>query len=148
VKIVLREDVENLGKKGDLLDVANGYGRNFLVPRGLAILATRGAVQQAESMRRSRSVRDAREREAAQALATQLAANRVTVAVRTGEGGKLFGSVTAADVAEAIAAQLGQAVDRRRLQLPDSIKELGEYDVALRLHSDVVVNIGVDVVEG
>ena len=148
MKIVLREDVENLGKKGDLLEVANGYGRNFLVPRGLAILATRGAVQQAESMRRSRSVRDAREREAAQALATQLAANRVRVAVRTGEGGKLFGSVTAADVAEAIAAQLGQAVDRRRLQLPDSIKELGEYDVALRLHSDVVVNIGVDVVEG
>ncbi len=148
MKIVLREDVDNLGKKGDLLEVANGYGRNYLVPRGLAILATRGAVQQAESMRRSRSVRDAREREAAQALATQLSANRVTVAVRTGEGGKLFGSVTAADVAEAIGVQLGQAVDRRRLQLPDSIKELGGYEVTLRLHSDVDVQIGVDVVEG
>jgi len=93
VKVVLRTDVENLGKKGDLCEVADGYARNYLVPRGLAMQATKGVIAQAESMRRSRSARDRREREAAEAIAGRLGGQRVTVPARAGEGGKLFGSV-------------------------------------------------------
>src|SRR3954447_12348065 len=101
MRVVLRDDVESLGKKGDLVDVADGYARNYLVPRGLAIKATRGVVAQADSMRRNREARDVRERQAAEALVPRLAARRVTIPARAGEGGKLFGSVTSADVVAA-----------------------------------------------
>jgi large subunit ribosomal protein L9 len=146
VKIVLRSDVANLGQKGDLLDVADGYARNYLVPRGLAIQATRGITRQAEAMRRSRQVRDSKEREGAQATARQLAAQRVQITARAGEGGRLFGSVTAADVAEAVEAQTGVPIDRRRLHLGEPIKTLGVHEVPLRLHADVEVPLTVEVV--
>ncbi len=146
MKVVLRSDVESLGKKGDLLDVSDGYARNFLVPRGLAIRATKGAVKQAAAMRRSREVREAREREAAQAVADQLAGRRVEITARAGEGGKLFGSVTAADVVEAVLAQTGVELDRRKAQLAEPIKALGPHEVAVRLHPDVEVTVSVDVV--
>jgi large subunit ribosomal protein L9 len=94
VKIVLREDVDSLGRKGDLLDVADGYARNFLVPRGLAMKATKGVVKQAESMRRSRVARDERDRGSADELAARLTSARIEVLARSGEGGRLFGSVT------------------------------------------------------
>ena len=145
MKIVLRADVANLGRKGDLVDVADGYARNYLVPRGLAIQATRGITRQAEAMRRSRQVRDTREREGAQATARQLAAQRIEVTARAGEGGRLFGSVTAADVAEAVEAQTGIHIDRRRLHL-EPIKTLGVHEVPLRLHADVEVPLTVEVV--
>ncbi len=148
MQVVLRDDVENLGQKGDLVDVKDGYARNFLVPRGLAISATRGVVRQSEAMRRNRDVRGRREREAAQAIATLLDGRVLTITARAGEGGKLFGSVGAADVAEALASQLGAEVDRRSVALADPWKEIGTYEVTVRLHPDVVPSITVNVVGG
>jgi large subunit ribosomal protein L9 len=146
MRVVLRADVDALGQKGDLLDVSDGYARNYLVPRGLAIRATKGVVKQAEAMRRNRDARDRREREAAQALADQLAGRRIEVRVRAGEGGRLFGSVTAADVAGAVQAQAGVELDRRHLAMPEPLKALGPADVPVRLHSDVEVVLAVEVV--
>jgi large subunit ribosomal protein L9 len=146
VKVVLRDDVENVGRKGDLIEVTDGFARNYLVPRGLAMKATKGVVQQAEAMRRNREARDAREREAAQALADQLAGQRIELRARAGEGGRLFGSVTAADVVDAVRAQTGVELDRRKTQLADPLKELGPAEVPVKLHTNVEVTLTVDVV--
>jgi large subunit ribosomal protein L9 len=146
MKIVLRSDVEKLGEKGDIVDVADGYARNYLVPRGLAMRATKGVVDQAAAMRRSRDAKTARDRDGAQALAAQLTATRIEVKARAGEGGRLFGSVTNADIADAISAQTGVTVDRRSLQLDEPIKELGPHELAAKLHADVTVTVGIDVV--
>ena len=146
MKVVLRDDVENIGRKGDLIEVTDGFARNFLVPRGLAMKATKGVVQQAEAMRRNREARDARDREAAQALADQLTGKRIELRARAGEGGRLFGSVTSADVADAVRAQTGVEVDRRKTQLAEPLKELGVVEVPVKLHADVEVSLTVDVV--
>jgi len=146
VKVVLRDDVENIGRKGDLIEVTDGFARNFLVPRGLAMKATKGVVQQAEAMRRNREARDARDREAAQALADQLTGTRIELRARAGEGGRLFGSVTSADVADAVRAQTGVELDRRKTQLAEPLKELGAVEVPVKLHTDVEVILTVDVV--
>ena len=146
VKIVLREDVDTLGRKGDLLEVADGYARNYLVPRGLAMKATKGVVAQAESMRRSREAKETRDREASQALAAQLGSRTIEVKARAGEGGKLFGSVTAADVADAVQAQTGIELDRRKVVLDEPIRELGDAQVQVRLPAEVVVAVAVAVV--
>jgi large subunit ribosomal protein L9 len=146
MRVVLRDDVESLGKKGDLVDVADGYARNYLVPRGLAMKATRGVVAQAESMRRSREAREVRDRQAAEALVPQLAAKRVEVKARAGEGGKLFGSVTSADIAEAVLAQAEVELDRRKIGLADPLKELGPAEVPVQLHGDVEAVLAVEVV--
>jgi large subunit ribosomal protein L9 len=145
MKIVLREDVENLGNKGDLVEVADGYARNYLVPKGLALKASRGAEKQAESMRRNRDARDKREREAAEAVASQLSGRTVTVLARAGDGGKLFGSVTAADIAEAVQRDFGVELDRRKLGLDEPLKELGTTELPVRLHADVVATLTVEV---
>lgn len=147
MKVVLRDDVADLGVKGDLVDVADGYARNFLVPRGLALRATKGVVKQAEAMRRNREARNIREREGAQALAGRLAGGAIEITARAGEGGKLFGSVTAADIAEAITVRLGVDIDRRLVDLAEPIKELGEHSVVLRLHAEVSPEVTVAVVE-
>ena len=147
MKVVLREDVETLGRKGDLLEVADGYARNYLVPRGLAIKATKGVVAQAEAMRRNREAREVRDRAAAQDLADRLTGGgALTVTARAGEGGKLFGSVTSADVVAALLERTGVEVDRRSVQLDDPIRELGEVEVPVRLHADVTVALTVEVV--
>lgn len=146
MKVVLRDDVDNLGVKGDLVDVADGYARNFLVPRGLALPASKGVVKQAEAMRRNREARELRLREAAQALAARLVGHTIELKVRAGEGGKLFGSVTTADLGEAIARHLGTEIDRRIVQLAEPIKETGEFEVVVRLHADVAPSITVAVV--
>ena len=146
MKIVLRDDVENLGHKGDVVDVADGYARNYLVPRGLAMKATKGVVAQAEAMRRNRAAKEVRDVEAAQTQAAQLEGARIEIPARAGEGGKLFGSVTATDVADAIQAQRGIEVDRRRVGLDEPVKELSEVDVVVKLHSDVAVTVTVVVV--
>lgn len=137
MKVVLRADVDQVGKKGDVIDVADGYARNFLVPRGLAITATKGAVKQAETMRRAREVREARERETVEEIAGRLGGQTVRVHARAGEGGKLFGSVTAVDIADAVHAQLEIDLDRRKLGLPEPIKELGSHEVSMHLHEGV-----------
>ena len=146
MKIVLRSDVESLGQKGDLLEVADGYARNFLVPRGLAIVAGKGVVRQAEGMRRARTVRDQRERQGAQATAQQLSSRTVSITARAGEGGKLFGSITTTDVADAVQAQTGVDLDRRKLHLEEPIKSLGVHEITIRLHPEVEATLTVDVV--
>ncbi len=146
MKIVLREDVEKLGRKGDLLEVADGYARNYLVPRGLAIVATKGVVQQASSMRRNRQIRDDRDKEAAQELATRLTLSPVQVTARAGEGGKLFGSVTSADIAAAVKSQTKVELDRRKITLAEPLKELGSAEVPVSLHTDVTAILVIEVV--
>jgi large subunit ribosomal protein L9 len=146
VRVVLRDDVENVGRKGDLIEVTDGFARNFLVPRGLAMKATKGVVQQAEAMRRNREARDSRDRGAAQALADRLSEQRIELRARAGEGGRLFGSVTSTDVVDAVRAQTGVELDRRKTQLAEPLKELGAVEVPVKLHSDVEVTITVDVV--
>ena len=146
MKIVLREDVESVGRKGDLLDVADGYARNYLVPRGLAMPATKGVVAQAESMRRSREAKEARDREASQQIAVQLGSRTIEVKARAGEGGKLFGSVTASDVADAVLAQTGIELDRRKVVLDEPIREVGDAQVQVRLPAEVVVAVAVAVI--
>jgi large subunit ribosomal protein L9 len=146
MRVVLRGDVENLGLKGDLVEVADGYARNYLVPKGLAIKATPGAQKQADAMRRNREAHEARARGEAEALAARLTAGTIEVKARAGEGGRLFGSVTAADIADAVQAQLGIEIDRRRLDLDEPLKELGAAEVPLRLHTDVAATLKVAVV--
>ena len=146
MRVVLRDDVESLGKKGDLVDVADGYARNYLVPRGLAMKATRGVVQQAEAMRRNRDAREVRDRQAAEALVPQLAAKRIEVKARAGEGGKLFGSVTTTDIVAAVQEQTGVVLDRRNVSLDEPIRELGSVEVGVKLDAGVEATVGVDVV--
>jgi large subunit ribosomal protein L9 len=145
MKIVLRADVENVGHKGDLVDVADGFGRNYLVPKGLALPATPGIQKQADAMRRNRDAKDRRDREAAEAVAAQLSGRNVTILARAGEGGRLFGSITTSDIAEAVEGQLGVSVDRRRVVLDEPLKQLGPVELSIRLHTDVVARVVVDV---
>ena len=146
MKVVLRDDVEKLGLKGDLVDVADGYARNYLVPRGLALRATKGVVAQSEAMRRNREAREVRDREAAQDLAGRLTGAPLQVKARAGEGGKLFGSVTTADIAAAVEAATGVELDRRTITLAEPIRELGDAEVPVKLHADVQVVLAVSVV--
>ncbi|HEV7527257.1 MAG TPA: 50S ribosomal protein L9 [Acidimicrobiia bacterium] len=145
MRIVLRDDVDNLGKKGDLVDVADGYARNYLVPRGLALKASAGSQKQADAMRRNREVRESRDREAAQALAAQFEGRTISIKARAGGEGRLFGSVTSADIADAVQKQTGAEIDRRKLTLDEPLKELGGVDLSVRLHPDVVATIHVEV---
>ncbi len=145
MEVVLRTDITDLGKKGDVIDVADGYARNYLVPRGLAMRASRGAAQQATVMRRSRDVKDARERGAAEEVATRLVPQVITLTARAGAEGKLFGSVTNVDVAEAVLAQTGIDLDRRKLHLEEPIRAVGTHRVTVRLHADVEFPVTVEV---
>jgi large subunit ribosomal protein L9 len=147
MKVILRGDVDNLGHKGDVVDVADGYARNFLVPRGLALEATRGALAQAESMRHARQVQDAEERAEAEEAARQLVPAVIRVVARAGEEGKLFGSVTSADVVAATAAQTGIEIDRKALLLEEPLKSLGSHQIPIRLHPEVEFPLTVEVAE-
>lgn len=146
MKIILRADVANVGKKGDVVDVAEGYARNYLVPKGLGLRATDGLVAQAAAMRRSRDLKDARDREAAEQLARTLVPMVIRIPAKAGNEGRLFGSVTAADVVAAVEAQAGATLDRRRLHLDEPIKTLGVHEVPVRLHTEVEFRITVEVV--
>lgn len=148
MRVILRTDVSNVGNKGDVIDVANGYGRNYLLPRGLAFVATAGAASQAEDMRRSRDVKDAAARSAAEDVAKALVSSPVTISARAGADDKLFGSVTAADIAEAVVAQTGVDVDRRQLHLDEPIRTVGTHLVPLKLHANVEFPVTVEVIAG
>jgi len=145
VKIVLRSDVVGIGRKGDVREVANGYARNYLLPRGLAFKATPGVEAQAEGMRRSRSLKQAAELADAKVLAELLAASPLRIAVRAGKEGKLFGSVGSSDIVAAIAKQLGVTVERRQVELPEPIKAVGTYQVPVELHSELTVPVTVEI---
>jgi large subunit ribosomal protein L9 len=146
VKVVLRADVDAVGKKGDILDVSDGFARNFLIPKGKAIVATDGVVAQAAAMRRSRDLRDAKDRESAETVARILVPAVIRIAVKAGAEGKLFGSVTTADIAAAVATQTGVDLDRRKLHLDEPIRTLGTHQVATKLHPDVEFPVTIEVV--
>ncbi|MGK2959100.1 MAG: 50S ribosomal protein L9 [Acidimicrobiales bacterium] len=145
MELILRSDVATLGKKGDVISVADGYARNYLMPKGLAMKAHKGALEQASAMRRARDVRDAADRQAAEELARQLVPKVINIKARAGAGGKLFGSVTTTDVAQAVLAQTGIELDRRKLYIDETIKEAGTYRVAARLHAEVEFPVTVEV---
>jgi large subunit ribosomal protein L9 len=146
MKVILRSDIVDVGKRGDICDVADGYARNYLFPKGLAMVATDGAVSQAASMRRSRDLRDAQDRSAAEEVARTLVPRVITVKAKAGSGGRLFGSVTAHDVAEAVEAQTGIVLDRRKVHLDEPIKETGSHAVQVKLHSDVQFPVNLEIV--
>ncbi len=145
MKIVLRADVDTLGKKGDILDVADGYARNFLIPKGHAMKATRGVDKQAGAMRRSRDIKDAKDRQAAETVARTLVPAVIKITERAGTEGKLFGSVTSADIVQAVAAQTGVELDRRKLHLEEPIRSVGTHEVPVKLHTEVEFRVTVEV---
>ena len=144
-RVVLRADHDTLGKRGDIVDVSDGYARNYLLPKGYAIRATDGVATQANAMRRARDLRDARDREAAETVARRLVPIVIRIPAKAGTGGKLFGSVTAADIVDAVAAQTDVVLERRRLRLDEPIKVLGTHEVPVKLHADVEFRVTVDV---
>ncbi len=146
MKVVLRSDVAGVGKRGDMVSVADGFARNSLIPTGKAIMATDGIAEQAASMRRARDLRDSKDRESAQTVASKLVPMVITIAAKAGKEGKLFGSVTPADIVAAVEAQSGAVIDRHSLAAHDPIKELGEHQVGVRLHPEVVFEIRLEVV--
>jgi large subunit ribosomal protein L9 len=146
MKVVLRSDLAQVGKKGDIIDVADGYARNFLVPKGLAFPATPGVEAQATAMRRGRDLRDASDRAAAETVAKALVPRIITIPARAGAEGKLFGSITTTEIAAAVAAQTDIEIDRRKLHLDDPIRTVGTHRVPAKLHHDVEFPITVEVV--
>lgn len=146
MKIVLRNDLEKVGKRGDIVDVSDGYARNYLVPRGLALVATEGITGQAAAMRTARDRADAKNRGAAEEVAKKLVTAKVTISARAGDEGRLFGSVTNTEIVEALQSQAGITVDRRQLEGHENIRTLGEHAVPVKLHPDVRVSLAVEVV--
>src|ERR1019366_8035046 len=138
--------VQGLGKRGDIIDVADGYARNHLIPAGRAIPATPKIEVQAKAMRRSRDVKDAKDREGAEAVARKLVPMVIKIPARAGAEGRLFGSVTTHDVVEAVQEQAGVELDRRRITTDEQIKSVGTHEVAVRLHPEVEFRITVEVV--
>ncbi|MBA3691205.1 MAG: 50S ribosomal protein L9 [Actinobacteria bacterium] len=147
MKVLLQKPVDKLGQPGDVVEVTDGYARNYLVPQGMAIKAAKGAERQAESMKRAHDVRQSKEKTEHEAVASKLiAAGILTISARAGDEGKLFGSVTAADVADAIATQTGVAVDRKAVHLEEPIRTVGTHEVRVRLFADVEPVVTVEVV--
>lgn len=144
MEVILTQDVKGLGEKGQLVKVADGYGRNFLLPRGMAVLATVGNRKQMEDLRMVQSRRLRRQEKEAEALAEKLAGVAVTLTAKAGEGGKLFGSVTGGDIVDALAKQ-GIVVDKRKVELEEPIKSVGEYTVPVRLLPGRTVDLHVKV---
>ena len=145
MEVILREHVDNLGRRGEVVKVADGYARNYLLPRKLALLVTDGNKQQIERERGKFEAREQEEKKVAEAMAARLSGVEIQIARKVGETEVLFGSVTSTDVATAMAAK-GFEIDRRRLTLREPIKKLGEYDIPLRLHPDLTIPIKVKVV--
>jgi large subunit ribosomal protein L9 len=148
MKLILNQEVTGLGAPGDVVEVKDGYGRNYLVPRGFAQLWTKGADKQIASIRRAREVREVRDTAQATEIKQQLADLSVKLPARSGEGGRLFGSVTAADVVEAVSKAGGPKLDRRLVQLTSPIKSLGQHTVTVKVHPEVEATLTVEVVKG
>jgi large subunit ribosomal protein L9 len=145
MKLILTREVSGLGQPGDIVDVADGYGRNYLVPRGAAINWTKGAEKQISQIRRAQDAREVRGLDHANELKAQLEGLSVRLTARAGDGGKLFGSVTQADIADAVKAAGGPLVDKKRVNLPGHIKTTGAHTVTIELHPDVVATVPVTV---
>ena len=137
MKVILTQEVSGLGAPGDIVEVKDGYGRNYLMPQGFAIAWSKGAEKQVTVIKRARSAREIRDLGHATEVKGQLEGLKVTLSARAGDGGRLFGSVTAAEVVDAVRAAGGPALDRRRLELPGHIKSVGSYQVQVKLHPEV-----------
>jgi large subunit ribosomal protein L9 len=146
MEVILREDITDLGKAGEIVKVKDGYGRNYLMPRGLAYPATPGNKRRVEAEAQRRGIRLARQKTDAEAMAARLATADLTFQVKAGEGDKLFGSVTSADIAARL-AELGHHIDKRIIDLPEPIKMVGVYQVPVRLHAEVHPTVRVWVVK-
>jgi large subunit ribosomal protein L9 len=147
VKVMLTKDVENVGIAGDVKAVADGFGRNYLIPRHLAVVAGRGIEREANRIRQAAARREAKDRDVAQDLADQIGNKTVVVRLKIGEEGRAFGSVTSDDVARALKAQHNVEVDRRRIEMHGTINQLGEHEVNLHLHRDVNARINLIVTQ-
>lgn len=146
MKLVLREDISGLGKRGDLVNVADGYGRNFLIPKGKAILATKGIVNQAEAMRKARDVRDQKAKSTAEGVASKLVSLNLIIKANASQEGKLFGSVGPNEIISALKDQAQIEIDRRTIIMDEHIKDVGTFQVSARLHPEVIIQLNVDVV--
>ena len=146
MKLILTQDVSGLGAPGDVVEVAPGYGRNYLVPQGLAIMATRGAEKQIATIRRAREVREVRDLGQANEIKAQLSGLRVRLPARSGDGGRLFGSVTSSDVVSAVQSAGGPKLDRRLITLAAPIKALGNHTVTVKVHPEVSATLTLEVV--
>ncbi|GAB3854353.1 50S ribosomal protein L9 [Micromonospora andamanensis] len=148
MKIILTQEVSGLGAPGDIVEVKNGYGRNYLLPQGFAIAWTKGAEKQVTLIKRARSAREIRDLDHANEVKAQLEALKVTLKARAGEGGRLFGSVTPAEIVDAVKAAGGPALDRRRLEVTGHIKSIGSHPVRIKLHPEVTASFNLNVVQG
>ncbi|MEV0971552.1 50S ribosomal protein L9 [Microtetraspora glauca] len=148
MKLILTTEVSGLGAPGDIVEVKDGYGRNYLVPRGFAIRWTRGAESQVASIKKARDAREIRDLGTAKEVAGQLGALKVVLKTRAGEAGRLFGSVTTGDIADAVTAAGGPKLDRRRIEIGNAIKSVGSHRVSVKLHPEVSATLDVEVVAG
>lgn len=146
MKVILQSDVKRLGKKGDLIDVAEGYARNYLIPRGLAVIANEGNLKNLKAQRAQEKAKSDREEALAREVAATLEKLQIKIGAKTGESGRLFGSITASDVAEAIKEESGIEVDRRKVRLDEPIKALGTYKITVDVHPGITATVSVDVI--
>jgi large subunit ribosomal protein L9 len=146
MKLILTQEVSGLGGPGDVVEVKDGYGRNYLVPRGAAIRWTRGGEKQVTSIRRGREVREVRDLSHAKEIQSELEGLNVSLPVRAGEGGRLFGAVTVADIVEAVGSAGGPRIDKRRIEIGQPIKTVGAHRVTVRLHPEVAATVSLEVV--
>jgi large subunit ribosomal protein L9 len=146
MKVILHRQVERLGTPGDVVEVADGYARNYLIPRGLAAPATKGGVRHAERLKRAHEERMRRSLEEARALAARLSGAPVRIRAKAGKEGRLFGSITAADVARELSGAAGVEVDRKRVHLAEPIRSLGAHEVTVHLHPEVNATVTLEVV--
>ena len=146
MKLILTQEVTGLGAPGDIVEVKDGYGRNYLIPRNVAIRWTRGGEKQVASIKAARSSRSVRDHDHAEQIKAKLESAPVDVKVRAGEGGRLFGAVTVADIAEAIAEVSGESVDKRTIVVTNPIKALGSHEVSVKLHDEVSAAVALNVI--
>jgi large subunit ribosomal protein L9 len=146
MKVILRKDVKGRGRTGDIVEVAHGYARNYLIPQGFAVLASKGAIDQAKSMQRARAIKLEKEKAGALELAETLNALKITVPVNASDEGKLFGSVTVTDIANNIRKETGIEIDRRDVSLSSQVKSLGDFTASVELHPEVSATVNIAVV--
>ncbi len=145
MQVVLRADIDKVGKRGDIVDVSDGYARNFLIPRGQAFKASKNVTAQATAMRSARDRADAKNREAAEGVAKNIVSKTVTIRARASAEGKLFGSVTNADIVTALKEQTGIELDRKQIEVQEHLRQVGTHAVPVKLHSEVHVALNVDI---
>lgn len=146
MKVILKQDVKNIGKKGDIVNVAEGYGHNFLIPRGLAVAASEGNLRHIAHQRQAEEQRAKRELKAAQKIGAALEGKTIKIVARVGSAGKLFGSITSQEIADQFRGEFAVEIDKRKIELKEPIRSLGSYSVLVKVHPQVHVNVKVEVV--